>query len=51
MSLALSSQDVPMEPIVRSMGQVAKHLHRRGESIVLATSPARPIASSPPSPA
>ena len=45
MSLALSSHDVPMEPIVRSMGLVAKHLHRRGEPIVLATSPARPIAS------
>ena len=45
MSLALSSSDVPMEPIVRSLGMVAKHLHKRGEPIVLPTSPARPIAS------
>ncbi len=45
MSLALSSHDVPMESIVRSMGMIAKHLHKRGEPIVLATSPARPIAS------
>ena len=44
-SLALSSEDVPMEPIVRSMGLIAKHLHKRGEPIVLATSPARPIAN------
>ena len=45
MFLALSSHDVLMGPIVRSMGMVAKHLHKRGEPIVLATSPARPVAS------
>ena len=41
MSLALSSNDVPMEPVIRSMGLTAKHR----EPIVLATSPARPIAN------
>ena len=32
-SLALSSLDVPMEPLIASMGLVAKHLHTRGELI------------------
>ena len=45
MSLALSSHDVPMEPIVRGMGLVAKHLHKRGEPIINPRHPSRRIAT------
>ena len=45
MNLALSSHDVVMEPIVRDMGLVAKHLHKRGEPIFNPKHPSRRIAT------
>ena len=45
MSLALSSSDVAMEPVVRRMGLVAEHLHKRGEPIMLRRGLSRLIAT------